>query len=93
MSHDDESVRADLLESVRQMRRDEAARVTDVETTLVSDARSRVGLDEEAFARLLGVSPRTLRDWERGKRTPSGAARTLIRVALQNPEALRDLRP
>jgi len=93
MSHDDDSVRADLLESVRQMRRDEAARVTDVETTLVSDARSRVGLDEEAFARLLGVSPRTLRDWERGKRTPSGAARTLIRVALQNPEALRDLRP
>ncbi len=93
MSHDAESFRADLLESVRQMRRSEAARVTDVETTWVSDARARIGLDEEAFARLLGVSPRTLRDWERGRRAPSGAARTLIRVALQNPEALRDLRP
>ncbi len=93
MSHDAESVRADLLESVRQMRRCEAARVTDVATTSVSDARARVGLGQEEFARLLGVSTRTLRDWERGKRAPSGAARTLIRVALRNPEALRDLRP
>jgi len=93
MSHDVDSVRADLLESVRQMRRSEAARVTDAATTLVSVARERVGLEREAFARLLGVSTRTLRDWERGRRTPSGAARTLIRVALHNPEALRDLRP
>jgi len=93
MSHDAETVRADLLASVRQMRRSEAARVTEVDTTFVADARTRVGLSQEEFARLLGVSMRTLKDWERGRRTPTGAARTLIRVALHNPEVLRDLRP
>ncbi|MBW6456961.1 MAG: helix-turn-helix domain-containing protein [Trueperaceae bacterium] len=93
MNHDVETAREDLLESVRQMRRGESARVTEVDFLVVADARARVGLSLEEFAALLGVSPRTVRDWELGRRTPRGAARTLIRVAHAHPEALRRLRP
>jgi putative transcriptional regulator len=39
----------------------------------------------------MGVSVRTLQDWEQGRRTPSKAARTLIKVAKQHPEILREL--
>lgn len=42
-------------------------------------------------AELLGVSPRTLQDWKQGRREPTGAARTLLRVAVRHPEALREL--
>ncbi len=40
---------------------------------------------------MLGVSVRTLQDWEQGRRHPSGAAQTLLRVAILHPETLRDL--
>jgi putative transcriptional regulator len=57
----------------------------------ISEARSRVGLPQAEFAELLGVSVRTLQDWEQGRRNPSGAAKTLLRVAILHPETLRDL--
>ncbi|ARP88847.1 helix-turn-helix domain-containing protein [Bordetella genomosp. 9] len=59
----------------------------------ISEARSRVGLPQADFAKLLGVSVRTLQDWEQGRRNPSGAAKTLLRVALLHPETLRQLPP
>ena len=54
-------------------------------------ARAHVGLSQREFAELLGVSPRTLQDWEQGRREPTGAARTLLRVAVKHPEVLREL--
>lgn len=42
---------------------------------------------------MLGVSVRTLQDWEQGRRHPSGAAQTLLQVAILHPETLRDLPP
>jgi len=59
----------------------------------ISEARSRVGLPQADFAALLGVSVRTLQDWEQGRRVPSGAARTLLRLAILHPQTLRDLPP
>ena len=79
----------DLLESVRQMKAGKAAKTTLVELTPAADARAKVGVSQVAFASLLGVSVRTLQDWEQGRREPSGAARTLLRIAAQSPEALR----
>src|SRR5439155_6323554 len=48
--------------------------------------RQKLGLSQSQFARLLGISVRTLHHWEQGTRTPSGAARVLLRVAALNPE-------
>lgn len=79
---------SDLLESVKQMRRGQAARVTKVKVPEAAEARARVGLSQQAFAILLGVSPRTLQDWEQGRREPTGAAKTLLRVAVEHPEVL-----
>jgi len=55
---------------------------------LVAEARAKTGLSQEKFAVLLGISARTLRDWEQGRRTPSGAAKTLLRIAAKHPEVL-----
>jgi len=38
----------------------------------------------------MGISVRTLQDWEQGRRSPSGAAKTLLRVAEKHPDVLRE---
>ena len=86
-----EQFQQDLLESVKQMKRGEAVRVTRVSLTQAAQARSFVGLSQIEFAKLLGVSPRTLQDWEQGRREPTGAAKTLLKVAVNHPEVLREL--
>jgi putative transcriptional regulator len=50
--------------------------------------REKIGLSQSRFARLLGISVRTLHHWEQGSRTPSGAAQVLLRVAARHPEVL-----
>ena len=52
--------------------------------------RKNLGLSETKFARLLGISVRTLHHWEQGTRRPSGAARVLLRLAAAHPEAVLD---
>jgi putative transcriptional regulator len=91
MSDELERFKRDLLKSVKQMRRGEAARVTRVKVPEAAEARSRTGLSQDQFAKLLGVSPRTLQDWEQGRREPTGAAKTLLRVAYEHPEVLMKL--
>ncbi|WP_249220777.1 helix-turn-helix domain-containing protein [Burkholderia cenocepacia] len=71
----------------------EAARITRVEPTEAAVARAKVGMSQSEFATLLGVSVRTYQDWEQGRRNPTGAAQTLLRVAIQHPEVLQDLQP
>jgi putative transcriptional regulator len=75
---------AELLESVRQMKRNEAR----IAYVPAKAAREKTGLSQSEFARLLGVSVRTLQDWEQGRTRPSGAARTLLAVAISSPKAL-----
>ena len=82
---------ADLLASVKQMRRGQAACVTKVPLPAAAEARASVGLSQQEFAKLLGVSARTLQDWEQGRREPTGAARTLLKVAVKHPKLLRAL--
>ena len=77
----------DLLESIRQAERGEG-RVTKVAVTAATEARLKLGVSQSAFAQLLGMSVRTLQEWEQGRREPSGAARTLLRIALKSPEAI-----
>ena len=89
MDKEMEQFQNDLLASVRQMKTGTAARVTAVEVSAATEARTRVGMSQSEFAKLLGVSVRTLQDWEQGRREPSGAAKTLLRIASQNPEAVK----
>lgn len=87
-----ETFEADLLASIDEMNKGKIARSTQVELSPVAEVRAKVGMPQSEFAELLGVSVRTLQDWEQGRRSPSGAAKTLIKVAGMHPEALRELR-
>jgi putative transcriptional regulator len=91
MDKEMEQFQNDLLESVRQMKAGQAARVTEVPVSPIVAARNATGLSQARFAALLGVSVRTLQEWEQGRRSPSGAAKTLLRVAEKHPEVLREL--
>ena len=78
---------AELLESVRQMT---AGKVRVVMSPIIS-VRKKIGLSQTEFAKLLGVSVRTLQEWEQGRRQPSGAAKTLIVIAKRHPDILKEL--
>ncbi|MEP7067680.1 MAG: helix-turn-helix domain-containing protein [Usitatibacter sp.] len=79
----------EILEGIRELKRGEHGRVTNVPS--VTQIRERTGLSQAQFARLLGVSVRTLQEWEQGRRAPSGAARTLLLIASRDPKALLDV--
>ena len=78
---------AELLQSVHQM----VAGKGRVVMSPVISARKKSGLSQTEFAKLLGVSVRTLQEWEQGRRQPSGAAKTLIAIAERRPEVLREV--
>lgn len=76
-----------LLTAVRQMRAGEGV----VVHSPVARSRAASGLSQAQFAGLMGVSVRTLQEWEQGRSRPSGAAQTLLAVAERHPEILHEL--
>ncbi len=86
---------AELLESIRDVKAGRIGRVwkadADGNVREVSAARARMAaaMSQTEFAALLGVSVRTLQQWEQGRREPRGAARTLIALAAEHPATLR----
>ncbi|WP_341922205.1 helix-turn-helix domain-containing protein [Polaromonas sp. YR568] len=86
-----EKFQAELLQSVREYKAGKFARKTEVTPTDALQARARMALSQSQFAKLLGVSVRTLQEWEQGRKKPTGAAQTLLRVAVRTPEALLNL--
>ncbi|OQW94206.1 MAG: XRE family transcriptional regulator [Beggiatoa sp. IS2] len=81
----------ELLQSVREMKADQKNRITQVSVSWINEVRLKTGLSQNAFAELLGVSVRTLQDWEQGRREPSGAARTLLKIAEKHPNILAEV--
>jgi putative transcriptional regulator len=79
----------EILDGLREIKRGQYGRVVNIPS--VASIREKTGLSQARFAELLGVSVRTLQDWEQGRRAPSGAARTLLLVADRNPRALLDV--
>ena len=79
----------EILEGVREIKRGEYGRVITVPS--ITFIRKGTGLSQSRFAQLLGVSVRTLQEWEQGRRAPSGAARTLLMIAAKNPGALLEV--
>ena len=80
---------AEILEGLRELKQARTGRVSNLPP--VGMIREGTGLSQAHFARLLGVSVRTLQEWEQGRRAPSGAARTLLMIASQNPKALLEV--
>jgi putative transcriptional regulator len=89
VASDKRDIGREILEGLREIKRGEHGRVTNAPS--VATIREKTGLSQSRFAELLGVSVRTLQDWEQGRRAPSGAARTLLLIAERNPKALLDV--
>jgi putative transcriptional regulator len=89
MSKRKRNIGLEIRDGLRELKRGDYGRV--IEVPNVAEIRERVGLSQSRFATLLGVSVRTLQDWEQGRRAPSGAARTLLLVAHRNPRVLLEV--
>lgn len=81
----------ELLESVQQADsiikgESTAARITEFADPEVKSIRTKTGLSQSRFANLLGVSKRTLENWEQGRRHPTGPARALLKIVDADPE-------
>ena len=83
------NVGLEILQGLREIKRGEHGRVVNVPD--IAGIRGKTGLSQARFAQLLGVSVRTLQDWEQGRRAPSGAAKKLLMVAARNPRALLEV--
>lgn len=79
----------EILDGILELKRGEIGRVINLPS--VTEIREGTGLSQTRFAQLLGVSVRTLQEWEQGRRSPSGAARTLLLIAARNPKALLEV--
>jgi putative transcriptional regulator len=79
-----------LLQSVREIKAVQSARVTGIPPNEVAQARQSTGLSQAQFAEALCISKRTLQEWEQGRNSPSGAAQALIRIAQWHPEIVRE---
>ena len=78
----------ELLDGIAAIKKGKGKRKTLQLPPNVKSIRDKMGLSQFAFAGLLGVSVRTLQEWEQGRRNPKGPAQALLRVADRHPEAL-----
>jgi len=81
----------ELLQAIIDIKAGRYGAVYQVPVSPVIEARHRASLSQAQFAALLGVSKRTWQEGEQGRRQPSGAARTLFKIAERHPEILREL--
>ena len=84
----------ELLQSVGEMKAirrgtAKASRTFTFDTSIeVQKVREKLGVSQPMFARLLGISERTLQNWEQGRRTPTGPAKVLLKVAARHAKLL-----
>jgi len=82
----------ELLESVKEMDqiqrgRKKPSRQFEIKDPEVKAIREQTGLSQAHFARLIGVSKRTLENWEQGRRHPTGPARALLKIVQSDPKS------
>ena len=82
----------EILDGIREIKSHKAGGGATLQTQVLSEpssprtVREKLHLSQSAFASLMGVSLRTVQEWERGYRTPRGPAKALLRVVEQHPE-------
>jgi putative transcriptional regulator len=86
----------EILDGLHEIKAHKAGKLDLRQRTLqppppANEIRAKLQLSQTAFAGLMGVSLRTLQDWEQGRRQPAGSARMLLRIAQQHPEVLLEL--
>ncbi len=81
----------EILQGIRDIKAGRIGRRYTTESYPIVRAREKSGLSQAKFAQLLGVSIRTIQDWEQGRREPNTAAKTLIKVAELHPAVLRKI--
>jgi putative transcriptional regulator len=81
----------EVLDGVQEIKSGGGKRTVVKPTSEVVRVRLKSGLSQAQFAAVLGVSKRTLEQWEQGRREPSGAAQTLLRIADKHPEVLLEV--
>ena len=79
----------ELIQAAREVKANQRARVTQINDVMMT--RQKLGLSQAAFARLLGISPHTIQEWEQGRRNPQGAAQSLLRIAQAKPDIVREV--
>jgi putative transcriptional regulator len=85
------SLGQELLESIKAIKSGQGRRSQFNVPSDIHKIRQQLDLSQSAFASLMGVSQRTLQEWEQGRRKPSGPAYSLLRIASKHPEAFMDL--
>ena len=94
----DRDIGREVLDGIREIKKFKAGGKPELRTRTLeepsssNEIRVRLKLSQEAFAALMGVSVRTVQDWEQGRRVPQGPAKSLLRVAEQFPEVFVALR-
>jgi putative transcriptional regulator len=81
----------ELLQAIKDVKAGKCGAKYQVEANDIVKARMQCGLSQAQFAAALHISPRTLQQWEQGRRQPSGAAETLLKIVARHPEVLREV--
>ena len=81
----------ELLQAIRDVKAGKYGAKYEIDANDVVKARLKSGLSQSEFAAALHISARTLQQWEQGRRHPSGAAETLLKIVSRHPEVLREV--
>jgi|688.fasta_scaffold157604_2 putative transcriptional regulator len=81
----------DLKDSLAEMQQGLSARIHTPEQLLLRSARQKTGKTQQAFAELIKTPVATLRDWEQGRFSPSGAVLCLLHLISNHPDMIDEL--
>lgn len=87
----------EILEGLKEVKQHKSGKVK-LKTSSLSepspaqDIRKKLHLSQSFFASMMGVSVRTVQDWEQGRRKPKGPAKSLLRIVEQHPEVFTEIR-
>ena len=92
----DRNIGLEILEGIKEIKKHKKGEIqlsvkVLTEPSPTKEIRKKLNLSQSSFAGFMGVSVRTIQDWEQGRRSPKGPAKSLLRVAEQHPEVLTDL--